>query len=204
MYYYKSDTQFIWASELKSIINVIDKKPQLNSKGLNLYFRLTYIPAPYTIYENIHKLKQNHYIAYDVENNTFSIHQIEKETNNATPKIDVSFDEAKKSVRDLMYESVTSRAVSDVPIGTFLSGGVDSSVVSLCLSQFASTPIDTFSIGFEKKSYDESDKSRVVAKLINSNHHEFIINEKDLAEDVNKILLNFDEPFLIPLPSQPI
>jgi len=94
-----------------------------------------------------------------------------------------------------MYESVTSRAVSDVPIGTFLSGGVDSSVVSLCLSQFASTPIDTFSIGFEKKSYDESDKSRVVAKLINSNHHEFIINEKDLAEDVNKILLNFDEPF---------
>jgi asparagine synthase (glutamine-hydrolysing) len=195
LYYYKSDTQFIWASELKSVINVIDKKPQLNSKGLNLYFRLTYIPAPYTIYENIHKLKQNHYIAYDVENNTFSIHQIEKETNNATPKIDVSFDEAKKNVRDLMYESVTSRAVSDVPIGTFLSGGVDSSVVSLCLSQFASTPIDTFSIGFEKKSYDESDKSRVVAKLINSNHHEFIINEKDLAEDVNKILLNFDEPF---------
>ena len=195
LYYHKSENQFIWASELKSITNVIDTKPKINSKGLNLYFRLTYIPAPYTIYENIYKLKQNHFIEFNIEDASFSIHQIEKETDNTTSKIDISFDEAKKNVKDLMYESVTSRAVSDVPIGTFLSGGVDSSVVSLCLSQFASKPIDTFSIGFEKKSYDESDKSRVVAKLINSNHHEFIINEKDLAEDVNKILLNFDEPF---------
>ena len=195
LYYYKSKNQFIWASELKSITNVIDTKPEINSKGLNLYFRLTYIPAPYTIYDNIHKLKQNHFIEFNVKDASISIHQIEKETDSTTSKIDISFDEAKKNVKDLMYESVTSRAVSDVPIGTFLSGGVDSSVVSLCLSQFASKPIDTFSIGFEKKSYDESDKSRVVSKLINSNHHEFIINEKDLAEDVNKILLNFDEPF---------
>ncbi|WP_298555605.1 asparagine synthase (glutamine-hydrolyzing) [uncultured Algibacter sp.] len=195
LYYYKSESQFIWASELKSVVSIIDKKPAINSKGLNLYFRLTYIPAPYTIYEDIHKLKQNHFIEFNLENNNFLIHQIEKETNNKTSKNDISFDEAKRNVKDLMYESVTSRAVSDVPIGTFLSGGVDSSVVSLCLSQFTSKPIDTFSIGFEKKSYDESDKSRVVAKLINSNHHEFIINEKDLAQDVNKILLNFDEPF---------
>lgn len=195
LYYYKSENQFVWASELKSIASVIDKKPAINSKGLNLYFRLTYIPAPYTIYEDIHKLKQNHFIEYDVARDTFVINQIEKETNNTVSKKDISFDEAKKDVKDLMYESVTSRAVSDVPIGTFLSGGVDSSVVSLCLSQFTSNPIDTFSIGFEKKSYDESDKSRVVANLINSNHHEFIINEKDLSEDVNKILLNFDEPF---------
>ncbi|GGD10077.1 asparagine synthase (glutamine-hydrolyzing) [Hyunsoonleella pacifica] len=195
LYYYKSNDQFVWASELKSITSVIDKKPAINSKGLNLYFRLTYIPAPYTIYENIHKLKQNHFIEYDIERNNFSIHQIEKETDNTVSKIDIPFDEAKENVKDLVYESVTSRSVSDVPIGTFLSGGVDSSVVSLCLSQHTSKPIDTFSIGFEKKSYDESEKSRVVAKLINSNHHEFIINEKDLVEDVNKILLNFDEPF---------
>ena len=195
LYYHKSDNEFIWASELKSLVNVIDKKPAINSKGLNLYFRLTYIPAPYTIYEDIHKLKPNHFIEYNFDNHSFKINKIEEETKSNVTKSDVSFDEAKRDVKDLMYESVTSRAVSDVPIGTFLSGGVDSSVVSLCLSQFASTPIDTFSIGFEKKSYDESDKSRVVAKLINSNHHEFIINEKDLAEDVNKILLNFDEPF---------
>ena len=68
-----------------------------------------------------------------------------------------------------------SRSIADVGLGTFLSGGVDSSIISLCLSQTTDKKIDTFSIGFKKASYDETDKSRVVAKMINSNHHEFII-----------------------------
>lgn len=195
LYYYKDDKHFVWASELKSVIKFIGKKPAINSVGLNLYFRLTYIPAPYSIYENIHKLKPNHFIEFDLNNSAFTINPIEKEEKSDIKKADITFDEAKKTTKELMYESVVSRSVSDVPIGTFLSGGVDSSVVSLCLSQHSQNPIDTFSIGFEKKSYDETDKSRVVAKLINSNHHEFIINEKDLTDDVNKILLNFDEPF---------
>ncbi len=82
----------------------------------------------------------------------------------------------------MVQESVTSRSISDVPIGTFLSGGVDSSIVSLCLAQAKSNPIETFSIGFEKKSYDETDKSQIVAKLIGSNHHEFIDGENELKE----------------------
>ncbi len=195
LYYYKNEEHFVWASELKSVVNFIKTKPAINSIGLNLYFRLTYIPAPYTIYENIHKLKQNHFIEFDLNTNAFTIKTIEQEVKSSDKKEDVSLEEAKKTTKELVYESVISRSVSDVPIGTFLSGGVDSSVVSLCLSQHSQNPIDTFSIGFEKKSYDETDKSRVVAKLINSNHHEFIINEKDLTDDVNKILLNFDEPF---------
>ncbi|GAA4898882.1 asparagine synthase (glutamine-hydrolyzing) [Flaviramulus aquimarinus] len=193
LYYYKSDNQLIWASELKSIVSVLDKKPAINKRGLNLYFRLTYIPAPYTIYDNIHKLEPYHYIEYDLSTHNFSINAIDIEIEPKTRK--VSFDEAKKDVKALMYESVVSRSVSDVPIGTFLSGGVDSSVVSLCLSQFKSTPIDTFSIGFEEKGFDETDKSQIVAKMLKSNHHEFIISEKDLEEDISKILLNFDEPF---------
>ncbi|MFV9551013.1 asparagine synthase (glutamine-hydrolyzing) [Algibacter sp. PT7-4] len=195
LYYYKNNDKFVWASELKSLVNILDTKPAINKTGINLYFRLTYIPAPYTIYDGIHKLKPNHFIEFNLNKKTFSINPIEEEAKSNTNKLDISFNEAKKVTKELMYESVKSRSVSDVPIGTFLSGGVDSSIVSLCLSQHTSTPIDTFSIGFEKKSYDESDKSRVVAKLINSKHHEFIISEKDLTEDVNKILLNFDEPF---------
>ncbi|WP_298345922.1 asparagine synthase (glutamine-hydrolyzing) [uncultured Algibacter sp.] len=195
LYYYKDEEHFVWASELKSVVNFIKTKPAINSIGLNLYFRLTYIPAPYTIYENIHKLKQNHFIEFDLNTNAFTINTIEQEVKSSDKKAAISLEEAKKTTKKLVYESVISRSVSDVPIGTFLSGGVDSSVVSLCLSQHSQKPIDTFSIGFEKKSYDETDKSRVVAKLINSNHHEFIINEKDLTDDVNKILLNFDEPF---------
>lgn len=194
LYYSKTSTQFIYGSELKSILPQIKEKPAINMHGLNLFFRLTYIPAPFSIYENISKLEANHYIIYDLANHEFSIHKISEE---AIPKEkqNISFLEAKHTVKDLVYESVNSRSISDVPLGTFLSGGVDSSVVSLCLSQAKSKPIDTFSIGFEKKSYDESDKSRVVAKQIGSNHHEFIINEKDLEEDVHQILTNFDEPF---------
>ena len=195
LYYFKDENQFIWASELKSILKIINKKPPINHIGLNLYFRLTYIPAPYTIYEGIHKLEPNHFIELNLNDDTITLTKIEKEIKSCIEKTDVSFEVAKRQVKDLMYESVLSRSISDVPIGTFLSGGVDSSIVSLCLSQQKKSSIDTFSIGFEKKSYDESDKSRVVAKQIGSNHHEFIINEKDLEQDVNKILLNFDEPF---------
>jgi len=92
-------------------------------------------------------------------------------------------------------KSVESRSVADVGIGTFLSGGVDSSIVSYCLAEISSEKIETFSIGFEKKRYDETDKSQVVAKLINSNHHEFIVKEKDFKDNIDRILLNFDEPF---------
>ena len=95
----------------------------------------------------------------------------------------------------LVQKSVLSRSISDVPLGTFLSGGVESSIVSLCLAQQQEKKIDTFSIGFDKKSFDESDKSRLVSKLINSKHHEFIISERDLTKNIDEIILNFDEPF---------
>lgn len=194
LYYTSNSNQFIWGSELKSVLKQLGTKPTINNKGLNLFFRLTYIPAPYSIYNNIHKLEANHYISYDFKSQKTEILPIE-EIKKHIINNEITLEEAKKNVKELMYNSVQSRAISDVPLGTFLSGGVDSSIVSLCLAQASNKPIDTFSIGFEKKSYDESDKSRIVAKMINSNHHEFIINEKDLEENVNEILLNFDEPF---------
>ena len=107
----------------------------------------------------------------------------------------ISFEYAKKNVRDLVYESVESRSIADVPLGTFLSGGVDSSIVSLCLSQSANKKIETFSIGFKEAKMDETDKSQLVAKMIGSNHHEFKIGEDDLKDNIHEILLNFDEPF---------
>jgi asparagine synthase (glutamine-hydrolysing) len=193
LYYMHTDKEFIWASELKSIVNTIDFKPNISKKGLNLYFRLTYIPAPHTIYENIFKLEANHYIEYNLKSHRTSIHKI-----NAEPKpkaTDISFEDAKAKTKQLVYDSVDSRSIADVGLGTFLSGGVDSSIISLCLSQTTDTKIDTFSIGFKKASYDETDKSRVVAKMINSNHHEFIIDEDDLKNNIHDILVNFDEPF---------
>lgn len=193
LYYTHTDKEFIWASELKSIINTIDFTPNISKKGLNLYFRLTYIPAPHSIYETIFKLEANHYIEYDLASHNTTIHKI-----NAEPKpkaSTISFEDAKLKTKDLVYKSVDSRSIADVGLGTFLSGGVDSSIISLCLSQTTDKKIDTFSIGFKKASYDETDKSRVVAKMLNSNHHEFIIDEDDLKNNIHEILVNFDEPF---------
>lgn len=193
LYYTHTDKEFIWASELKSIINTIDFTPNISKKGLNLYFRLTYIPAPHTIYDNIFKLEANHYMEYDLASHNTTSHKI-----NAEPKpktIDISFEDAKAKTKDLVYKSVDSRSIADVGLGTFLSGGVDSSIISLCLAQATDKKIDTFSIGFKKASYDETDKSRVVADMVNSNHHEFIIDEDDLKNNIHEILVNFDEPF---------
>ena len=193
LYYTHTDKEFIWASELKSIIKTIDFTPNISKTGLNLYFRLTYIPAPHTIYKNIFKLEANHYLEYDLASHKTTIHKI-----NAEPKpkaINISFDEAKAKTKDLVYKSVDSRSIADVGLGTFLSGGVDSSIISLCLAQSTDKKIDTFSIGFKKASYDETDKSRVVAEMLNSNHHEFIIDEDDLKNNIHEILVNFDEPF---------
>ncbi|MCK7591034.1 asparagine synthase (glutamine-hydrolyzing) [Subsaxibacter sp. CAU 1640] len=193
LYYTHTSNSFFWASELKSIIQNLSVKPQICKEGLNLYFRLTYIPAPFTIYETIYKLESNSYLDYDLKTFSLDIRNIHEIKN--TEKIDISFQEARNKTANMVYKSVESRSISDVPLGTFLSGGVDSSIVSYCLADMTYSKIDTFSIGFEKKSYDETDKSRIVAKLINSNHHEFIISETDLKSSVDEILLNFDEPF---------
>lgn len=192
LYYSQTNSGFIWASELKSIIATLPSKPKIDTTSLSLYFQLTYIPAPFTIYEGIHKLQANHFIELDCNENSYLIVEIEKSINKFTIQ---SKKEATKITHDLVQSSVLTRAISDVPLGTFLSGGVDSSIVSLCLSQQQEKKTDTFSVGFEKKSFDESDKSRLVSKLINSNHHEFIISEKDLTANIDEIILNFDEPF---------
>lgn len=192
LYYYSNENELIWASELKSILKVIPNKPEIDVTALNLFLQLTYIPAPYTIFEGIKKLEPNHFIEVDCANLNTTVKEI-----NHKFKVYGKFSksDAVAVVHDLVRQSVSSRSISDVPLGTFLSGGVDSSIISLCLAQQSNSKIDTFSIGFDKKAFDETDKSKEVAKLINSNHHEFIISEKDLERNLSEIILNFDEPF---------
>ncbi len=195
LYYSNIDENFIWGSELKSVKSQLNFYPEISKKGLELFFSLTYIPAPYTIYEGVSKLESNNYLEYNIEEKKLLIHQIDEKKENEKSKFKGTFNQAKQKTKELVEESVHSRSISDVPIGTFLSGGVDSSIISHCLAKNTESKINTFSIGFEKKSFDETDKSRVVAKLINSNHHEFIINEKSLFSNLDEILENFDEPF---------
>lgn len=194
LYYSQTNNSFLWSSELKSIMAVLPFYPEISIQGLNLFFQLTYIPSPFTIYSNIQKLEPNHYLSYDCYLHSFTKHEIVQEP----VELGGGLSEVKAAIRythDLVQKSVKSRSIADVSLGSFLSGGVDSSIISLCLSQQTSRKIDTFSIGFSKAGFDESEKARLVAKQIRSNHHEFIIGEGDFIKDCHKILLNFDEPF---------
>ena len=148
LYYTAGKNNFLWASELKSLVQELEEKPSISYKGLNFFLRLTYVPAPHTIYEGIHKLEANHFLTYDLVTHDISIERINDEP---IPKPqNISFTQARERVKDIVTKSVESRSVSDVPLGTFLSGGVDSSIVSLCLSQVSSKKVETFSIGFKK------------------------------------------------------
>jgi asparagine synthase (glutamine-hydrolysing) len=192
LYYTKNSTFFAWASELKSIVKILPQLPGIDKKAMQLYFSLTYIPAPHTIYEGVYKLEANNFLEINCTDLSVEQHTISQ---NFKKYPRLSKKEAVITTEKLVRESVASRAVADVPLGTFLSGGVDSSIVSLCLSQSHTSKIDTFSIGFEKKSFDETEKSKLVAKQIESNHHEFMVSTNDLDTDIAEILLNFDEPF---------
>ena len=150
LYYSNVDENFIWGSELKSIKSQLSFFPEISKKGLELFFSLTYIPAPYTIYEGVSKLEPNNYIEYSIKEKELSIHQIQKKPEKEHSKFIGTFNDAKQKTKELIEESVQSRSVSDVPIGTFLSGGVDSSIVSYCLAKNTENKINTFSIGFEK------------------------------------------------------
>lgn len=192
LYYMEQNQKFIWASELKSILTILEQKPSLNRKALSLYFQLTYIPAPYTIYNSIKKLKADHLLIYDLKQQNYRTEKIERKVGTIET---LDFPNAMKKTRELVEKSVKSRMISDVPIGAFLSGGVDSSIVSLLMARNSSKPIHTFSIGFEKKSFNETDKSQLVANMIGSDHHEFILAEKEMQDILEKLLLNFDEPY---------
>jgi asparagine synthase (glutamine-hydrolysing) len=194
LYYIKDDSTIIWASELKSIRKAIKKDLVISKRALSLYFQLTYIPAPYSIFEDVFKLEPNKFIEIDLDSLNLKINPIE-DYNKDKNYSGISFNDAKKVNHDLVMKSIESRSISDVPLGTFLSGGVDSSIVSLGLSKLSNVKIDTFSMGFEKKTFDETNKSKLVAKLIGSNHHEFIVTNKSMSLDSNDVILNYDEPF---------
>ncbi|MGY5351716.1 asparagine synthase (glutamine-hydrolyzing) [Wenyingzhuangia sp. IMCC45533] len=197
MYYCHKENSLLWGSELKSIVSQLRSKPEISHEALSLYFQLTYIPAPYTIYTAVKKLEANSFLEFDCKTQEAKINTIRYEDVIDYDK-KMSFEKAKRVTENLVNETVNSRTVSDVPIGTFLSGGVDSSIISMCLSNNSNTAVDTFSIGFQKKSFDESDKAKLVSKLIGSNHHEFKLSDKDMLGDVDSILLNYDEPFADP------
>jgi len=186
---YEDEDKIIVSSELIPILE-FDVDKTIDKQALNEYFRLTYIPAPRTIFDKVRKLLPGE--LFTIKNNTIEkefYYQIEKQLESG-----LDFESAKNELRNRLDKSVQDRLVSDVPLGSFLSGGVDSSVVAAIAAK-SKTDLNTFSIGFDHKFFNESMFANKVAKHIGSKHHKFVIGKNEFKENFHTYLNAIDEPF---------
>ena len=190
--YYHDDDKVLFASEMKSILSYgVPRK--LNTTALHLFFQLTYIPAPLSIIDGVKKLKPGCFLSISRKNG-LKVKRYYEVPYTEKPEVN-SFDEAKKLVRQRLMNSVHRRLVADVPLGTFLSGGIDSSIIT-ALAAREVKKLDTFSIGFKGHGYfDESKYARMVADRYKTNHHEFMLSNSDLHGHLYKMIQSIDEPF---------
>ncbi len=188
-YYCLDENGLSFGSELTAVKQLSGRK-EVDHRALHLYFQLTYIPAPYSIISGINKLKPGHFIVLSSEG-----HRMEKYFDLKTEESPVGFKDATAMVRSELERSVKLRLVADVPVGTFLSGGIDSSIVSSIAARH-SEKLQTFSVGFPDSKYqDESINAEKVAQHIGSNHHKIPVSNKTLAAFVAPFLDVSDEPF---------
>ena len=195
-YYYNKNKSFTFASRPSSIIKINKNlKNQYNFETIKIYLHSGYVPAPYSIYDEVFQLKPGHYLIWDQNdlkiNEWWSSNNIyENEKFNSLGQNEI-IDE----LNELLLASVKKRLVSDVPVGVFLSGGLDSSLIAAMASKLSDSKIRTYSIGFKDKKYDESYYSSMVAKHVKSNHKMKILNPEDLLDLLDDFESKFDEPF---------
>lgn len=189
--YYRDEEQFIFGSELKAILSFPIKK-EVDRASLTQFFQFNYIPEPNSIFTNVKKLLPGHYIT--IKEGEVSIEKYYKYYIDQRPSED-SYSIAKQKVKQLLEDSVEKRMISDVPIGSFLSGGIDSSIIATISSRL--TPnLHTFSLGFKDEPYfDETKYAKLVAKKIKSDHTVFSLSNNDLYEHFEQVLDYIDEPF---------
>ncbi len=196
LYYHHNDKLFLFGSELKTFYKHPKFQKSIEPKALPYYFRFGYIPAPLTIFKDTYKLKPGHYLVVDVENNSFE----EKEYWSVEHAFleDKSQDSEEVIVKNLektLLNSFQLRMVSDVPVGVFLSGGVDSSLVTALLQKDSSTPLKTFTIGFEEKGYNEATFAKEIATYLGTDHTEYYCTKDDMLDIVKELPTMYDEPF---------
>ncbi len=193
IFYHTGDNALFFASELKAFEHQIKEK-KISKQGLNLFLSLSYIPSPFTIYENVCKLSAGHYLVIK-EGNFIESKQYYSLDDHIDKENKINFEEAKQQLDNLLKNSIKQKMLSDVPVGAFLSGGIDSSIVVGLMSQMSDKPINTFSIGFEEKSYDESQRAQVVADKFKTNHTLHYLNYNDVIDTIDSIIDYFDEPY---------
>jgi asparagine synthase (glutamine-hydrolysing) len=193
LYFYHADGNFAFGSELKAIFPLPFVKRRIRPDAVKDFFAYQYVPDPKTIYQDIHKLGPGYWLKTDGRTiDTRQYWDLDFSTVNPA-----SLGDIKGEVLDLISDAVRLRMVSDVPLGAFLSGGIDSSGIVGLMASHTDTPVTTCSIGFDSEKYDEVQYARQVANQFGTDHHEFTVQE-DVASHFNHIASYFDEPFADP------
>lgn len=193
LYYYQDTNRFVFASEMKALIS-FDIPKQIDKSALETYFHLNYIPSPYSIFKNVFKLEAGHFISIDAKGNPTKKSYYTIPDISTTPTV-TDYTKAKASLRNLLEQSVQNRMIADVPLGTFLSGGIDSSIITAIAAKHTQK-LNTFSIGYKDEPlFDETKFAQLVAKKHNTNHTVFELTNADLYANLHQVLDYIDEPF---------
>ena len=194
LYYTVTDRgTLVFGSELKALLVHPEVKREIDWAALDAYLTLGYVPDPQCIFHGIYKLPPGHYL-------TFSGNRVAIQKYwdfNFSPDPSMTHEECVEGLRELLDDAVRLRLVSDVPLGAFLSGGIDSSTVVGLMARHMGQPVKTFSIGFHEDSYNELKYARLTAQRFGTDHHEFFVTP-EICDVVDELVWHFDEPFADP------
>jgi len=194
LFYTVADGQFLFASELQSLVSHPSVRRDINPNSIDDYLAYSYIPAPQSIYKNVYKLPPAHVLTLETDKPAAGPQTKRYWQLAYGPKSEVSERDALEGLSEVLTEAVRLRMISDVPIGALLSGGVDSSVVVAIMSQLATGPVETFSIGFADQRFNETPYARMVAEQYGTKHHELIV-EPNAVEVLPKLVRHYGEPY---------
>ena len=194
-----NDNFYLISSELKSFNEHPAFKKNLDYKSINNYMQYKYIPTPNTIFSNTFKLNQGCYAEISLNDMYFRKYEYWNIQNEIFQykKVKINEDKIyfKNKLKKTLKSTITNQLLGDVDIGSFLSGGIDSSLITSIMSEVSPKKINTFSVGFDNKEFDESLKANQIAKTLNTNHHELKLNSKDILSNIPNIVDIYDEPF---------
>ncbi|TYK65764.1 asparagine synthase (glutamine-hydrolyzing) [Colwellia echini] len=193
LYYYFDNENIFFASELKALLVLPNIPKKIRDDAVYDFFAYQYIPDPKTIFENVYKLEPGHFITF----NSKGLNKKEYWDVSFAQTSNDSEEQLKAKLTQLTDDCTKNRMISDVPLGAFLSGGVDSSGVVALMAKNSESPITTCSIGFDDEKYNEVDFARAVAEQYKTNHHEFTVHQ-NVKDELANIVSYFDEPFADP------
>jgi asparagine synthase (glutamine-hydrolysing) len=194
LFYAYANGCFLFASELQGLLASPHVPREINISAIDSYLTWGYVPAPDTGFQGVFKLPPAHWMSVSLADGEIVTHTERYWSLEYEPKLSMTEDEAAEALREKLTESVRLRMISDVPLGAFLSGGIDSSIVVGLMAGHSSKPVKTFSIGFKESAYNETDHARRVANRWGTDHHEFIV-EPDALAILPKLVRHYGEPF---------